>query len=86
MRHSQLVSGVSGMAMNLDIRRGEEVFVSYLPLAHILAFQVENGMLYYGCKICYSDPRELSKALALFKPTVFAGVPKVWSLLQAGMY
>lgn len=86
MRHSQLVAGVSGMAMNLDIRRGAEVFVSYLPLAHILALQVENGMIYYGGKICYSDPRELSKALALFKPTVFAGVPKVWSLLQAGMY
>ena len=86
MRHSQLVAGVSGMAMNLDIRRGQEVFVSYLPLAHILALQVEIGLLYYGSKICYSDPRMLTKTLSRYKPTVFAGVPKVWSLLKEGTY
>jgi len=85
MRHSQLVAGVSGMAMNLDIRKGQEVFVAYLPLAHILALQVEIGMLYYGVKICYSDPRRLSRTLSLYKPTVFAGVPKVWDSLKGGL-
>jgi len=85
MEHSQLVAGVSGMAMNLDIRNGREVFVSYLPLAHILALQVMNGMLYYGVKQCFSDPRQLSKTLPLFKPTIFAGVPKVWDLLKGGV-
>ena len=85
MRHSQLVAGVSGMAMNLDIRKGQEVFVAYLPLAHILALQVEIGLLYYGGKICYSDPRRLSKTLSLYKPTIFAGVPKVWDLLKGGL-
>ena len=86
MRHSQLVSGVSGMAMNVDIRSGEEVYVSYLPLAHILALQIENVMIYCGAKICYTDPRELPKSMSLYKPTIFAGVPKVWSLLHGGMY
>lgn len=85
MKHSQLVAGVSGMAMNLDIRRGKEVFVSYLPLAHILALQVENGLLSYGAKICYSDPRQIAKTLPLYRPTLFAGVPKVWDLLKAGV-
>jgi long-chain acyl-CoA synthetase len=82
MTHEQLVSGVSGMAMNVKLRVGKEVFMSYLPLAHILALQIQNYLLYAGAKVCFSDPRELPHAMPLFKPTVFAGVPKVWDIIK----
>jgi long-chain acyl-CoA synthetase len=85
MRHSQLVAGVSGMQMNVNLISGKDVFVSYLPLAHVLALQIENAMLNNGTKICYSDPRQLAKTLSVFKPTIHAGVPKVWELLQTGL-
>ena len=85
MRHSHLVAGIAGMVLNVRLREGKEVFVSYLPLAHILALQVENVMLSTGATLCYADPRQLSNAMPKFKPTIFAGVPKVWDLLQTGL-
>ena len=85
MRHSNLVAGLAGMVTNVHLREGKETFVSYLPLAHILALQVENILLSVGATLCYTDPRQLSKAMPKFKPTIFAGVPKVWELLRNGL-
>lgn len=85
MTHSQLVSGVSGMAMNVTLRSGRERYVSYLPLAHILALQIENALLNCGSRICYADPRTMAQALPMFKPTLFAGVPKVYEMLRAAL-
>jgi long-chain acyl-CoA synthetase len=84
MSHAHLVAGVSGMAENVHLDR-DDVYVSYLPLAHILAFQVENVMIINGATICYSDPRELAHSMPMFKPTVFAGVPKVYDILKSGL-
>jgi len=85
MKHSHLVAGIAGMATNVDLREGQETFVSYLPLAHILALQIENAMLSVGATLCYTDPRQLPKVMPKFQPTIFAGVPKVWELLQGGL-
>ena len=85
MQHANLVAGISGMVTNVKLRPGKEVFVDYLPLAHILALQVENVLLSYGAKLCYSDPRQLGKALPIFKPTIFAGVPAVWDRLMTSL-
>ena len=85
MKHSHLVAGLAGMITNVKLREGQEVFVSYLPLAHILALQVENGLLSVGATLCYTDPRNMSKFMPKFKPTIFAGVPKVWELLQQAL-
>ena len=85
MRHSHLVAGVGGMAQNVTLRDSREMYVSYLPLAHILALQCEAAMLGCGATLCYTDPRELPRALPRFSPTVFAGVPKVWEMLKAGL-
>lgn len=85
MKHSHLVAGIAGMVTNVHLREGEETFVSYLPLAHILALQIEHVMLSVGATLCYTDPRQLPKAMPKFQPTIFAGVPKVWELLQGGL-
>jgi long-chain acyl-CoA synthetase len=85
MTHQQLVSGVSGMRMNVNLRGGKEVVISYLPLAHVLALQIENALLNAGAKICYSDARQLPKALSMFHPTVQAGVPKVYEIVQGAL-
>lgn len=85
MKHSHLVAGIAGMVLNVHLREGEEVFVSYLPLAHILALQVENVLLSVGATLCYSDARQLSHVMPKVQPTIFAGVPKVWELLQGGL-
>jgi len=85
MKHSSLVSAISGMRIEVQLREGQESYVSYLPLAHVLAMQCENAMFGTGAKVCYTDPRELPKALPLFKPTLHAGVPKVWDMFKDGL-
>lgn len=85
MKHSQLVAGIAGMVKNVHLRPGKETFVSYLPLAHILALQIENVMLSVGATLCYSDPHDLPKCMSMYKPTIFAGVPKVYETLKNGL-
>lgn len=85
MKHAQLVSGVGGMSQNVPLKAGEERYVSYLPLAHILALQVETTLLYLGAEIWYADPRGMPQILPKAKPTYFVGVPKVYELLRAGL-
>jgi len=38
----------------------QEVYLAYLPAAHILEFTVEMGILAYGAAIGYSDPKTIS--------------------------
>lgn len=85
MEHAQLVSGGAGMSQGVPLKPGQERYVSYLPLAHILALQIENIMLYLGSEIWYTDPRGLPEILPKAKPTYFAGVPKVWEMLRLGL-
>lgn len=85
MQHQQLVAASSGISPRVGIRKGKETYISYLPLAHVLALQAETGMLAHGGKICYSDPRQLITTMPMFKPTIHAGVPKVWELFKAGL-
>lgn len=84
MTHAHLVAAVSGMAENVPIEQ-DDVYVSYLPLAHILALQIEIILITIGATVCYSDPRELAKALPMFQPTLFAGVPKVYEILKSAL-
>lgn len=85
MKHSHLIAGLAGMASNVQLREREEVYVSYLPLAHILALQVEHVLLKLGGTSCYTDPRQLAKDMPRFQPTIMCGVPKVWEMLQMGL-
>jgi long-chain acyl-CoA synthetase len=85
MQHSQLIAGIAGMVQNVQLRPGKEVYVSFLPLAHILALQVENVLLSVGATLCYTDAHDLSRALPMYQPTVFGGVPKVFEMLKTGL-
>ncbi len=62
-------------------------FFSYLPLCHIAErFLVELGALYSGGSIAFSESLEkFPKNLAEVQPTVFLGVPRIWSKFQQGI-
>jgi long-chain acyl-CoA synthetase len=62
-------------------------FFSYLPLCHIAErFLVELGGLYSGGSIAFSESLEkFPKNLAEVQPTVFLGVPRIWSKFQQGI-
>ncbi len=62
-------------------------FFSYLPLCHIAErFLVELGGLYSGGSISFSESLDkFPKNLAEVQPTVFLGVPRIWSKFQQGI-
>uniref|UniRef100_A0A7S4IMN0 AMP-dependent synthetase/ligase domain-containing protein n=1 Tax=Prymnesium polylepis TaxID=72548 RepID=A0A7S4IMN0_9EUKA len=70
-----------------------EVYLGYLPLAHILELSAEFFYFSTGNMVGYADPKTLlggperaypTGGLEEFKPTLMAGVPKVWETIKAG--
>lgn len=59
----------------------EQVFISYLPLAHIYARLVEHGALWGGVAVGYfhGDILALVDDLKALRPTAFTSVPRLWN-------
>lgn len=55
--------------------------LSYLPLAHIFEKAVINGIYCFGAKIGFynGDVLKLKEDLGLWKPTIFASVPRLYN-------
>ncbi|MDP3857858.1 MAG: AMP-binding protein [Stagnimonas sp.] len=77
---------VEGLLKAMPPRR-EEIFFSYLPLAHMFERgAVEISSLYLGAKIYFLEHLEkLPEQLAFVRPTRFFGVPLVYTRIQAGI-
>lgn len=62
--------------MNVD-----DVWYSYLPLPHVFERMVQTSMYQCGCKIGFfsGDIRAMPSDLAALRPTIFGGVPRVWT-------
>jgi len=90
--HSQIVAAVASAEKCLGVNDGEDVYLGYLPLAHILELMAEFAFISMGCTICYADPKTLTAtgaypigALEQFSPTLMAGVPKIWDVIKKGV-
>ncbi len=62
-------------------------FFSYLPLCHIAEkFLVEMGGIYTGGRIDFAESLDtFAQNLAYSSPTVFLGVPRIWTKFQQGV-
>lgn len=62
-------------------------FFSYLPLSHIAErLLVEIGSIYTGGEVAFAESLEkFAKNLAAARPTVFLGVPRIWTKFQQGI-
>lgn len=90
--HRALLGTCAAEILVLGIREGEEVYLGYLPLAHIMELVAELCMIAKGCSICYADPKSLTTsgaypigALEQFSPTIMAAVPKIWDVIKKGV-
>lgn len=65
----------------------EDVYFSFLPLAHIFDQIIETYCIYRGSSIGFwqGDVRFLVEDLVVLKPTVFCGVPRVYDKIYAGI-
>lgn len=76
------------MAMDeLKLKPHTQRFFSYLPLGHIAErLLVEMGSIYTGSQVSFAESLDTFAAnLAESKPTVFLGVPRIWSKFQQGI-
>ena len=65
----------------------DDVFVSYLPLAHVSErFTSQWNGIYSGHDVYFCpNLNDLLAHLLVARPTVFVGVPRVWEKLMAGI-
>lgn len=72
---------------------GDDTFLAYLPLAHILEYIVELALLFVGMTIGYGRVKTLTDAsvrnclgdIREFKPSIMVGVPAVWETIRKGI-
>jgi long-chain acyl-CoA synthetase len=96
--HSALVATIAAMEKYFILVGGgvesDDIFMSYLPLAHVFDFFCECFFLFRGSKIGYyrGDQKTLVDDIGVLKPTIFVGVPRVFeriykkvnSMIEAG--
>jgi len=94
--HSALVSTVKAFHFVTDPPTPEDIYLGYLPLAHILELLAENTMMVQGVPIGYSSPNTLtdnSTKIAkggtgdttILRPTLMCAVPLVLDRIFKGI-
>ena len=71
---SNAVAAFSGIH---DLKRGEEVALSFLPLTHVFARAIQYGYMAWGVAVYFTTPERVGEHLRDVEPTVFATVPRV---------
>ena len=73
------------------VKTDDDMYIAYLPLAHIFELMAEFACLAQGVCLCYADPKTLTAtgsypigALEAYKPTLMIGVPKIWDVIKKG--
>ncbi|XP_029703059.1 long-chain-fatty-acid--CoA ligase 4 isoform X1 [Takifugu rubripes] len=88
MAHSNLIAGMTGQCERIPGLGPDDIYVAYLPLAHVLEMTAEISCVSYGCRIGYSSPQTLSDQSTKIKkgskgdcsvlnPTLMAAVPEI---------
>ncbi|XP_027729570.1 long-chain-fatty-acid--CoA ligase 3 isoform X2 [Vombatus ursinus] len=86
--HSNIIAGITGMAERIPELGEEDVYIGYLPLAHVLELSAELVCLSHGCRIGYSSPQTLADQstkikrgskgdTSMLRPTLMAAVPEI---------
>ncbi|XP_067949293.1 long-chain-fatty-acid--CoA ligase 4-like [Watersipora subatra] len=96
LSHSNVMAACSGLLARVKAR-SDDVYVGYLPLAHILELSAEIACIYAGCRIGYSSPNTLADTstaikkgqkgdVSLLRPTVMACVPTVMDRIYKSVW
>lgn len=65
----------------------EDIYFSYLPLPHIFERFALYTVISVGATVCFAsgDIRKIKDDLAIVKPTIFCGVPRVFNRFYQAM-
>ncbi|KAF8963791.1 long-chain-fatty-acid-CoA-ligase [Flammula alnicola] len=92
--HGNLIASISSVSIVFGphIPTGD-IYLAYLPLAHVLEYIVELCAMYVGITCGYARPKTLTDAgvkgcrgdLIELKPHIMFGVPSVWETIRKGI-
>ncbi|XP_021768691.1 long chain acyl-CoA synthetase 1-like [Chenopodium quinoa] len=91
LTHDNMAMFLSGLDLFLeqfdDKMTVNDVYLSFLPLAHILDRVIEEYFFHKGASVGFfhGNVKEISDDLMELKPTFFAGVPRVFDRVYEGI-
>jgi len=86
MSYRAISGGLECIENTIEIN-GEDTFLSYLPLAHILErIAVEIMSVVYGCQVSFVENLStFSSNLVNTNPSIFIAVPRIWVKIKQGI-
>lgn len=82
LTHRNIASNISAWLPTLGFHAGH-ISLSFLPLSHVTARNVDLGLLYRGVTLAYvSFFEQLPKAMLEVRPTIFVAVPRVYEKIH----
>ncbi|KAL1549599.1 Long chain acyl-CoA synthetase 7 peroxisomal, variant 2 [Salvia divinorum] len=86
LSHGNLISSVAGMTLAVKFY-SSDIYISYLPLAHIYERANQIMSAYYGVAVGFyqGDNLKLMDDLAALRPTIFSSVPRLYNRIYAGI-
>ncbi|XP_009767906.1 long chain acyl-CoA synthetase 6, peroxisomal [Nicotiana tabacum] len=86
LSHANLIASVAGMTLSIKFYPSD-IYISYLPLAHIYERANQITSAYYGVAVGFyqGDNLKLMDDLAALRPTIFSSVPRLYNRIYAGI-
>ncbi|KAF9618831.1 hypothetical protein IFM89_002699 [Coptis chinensis] len=86
LSHENLIANTSGTSISVKFFPSD-VYISYLPLAHIYERANQVMSVYYGTAVGFyqGDNLKLMDDMAALRPTIFCSVPRLYNRIYAGI-
>lgn len=86
LTHGNLIASVAGMSISV-LFLPTDIYISYLPLAHIYERANQIMSVYYGVAVGFyqGDNLKLMDDLVVLRPTIFCSVPRLYNRIYAGI-
>jgi long-chain acyl-CoA synthetase len=94
IKHSNLIAAIGAVNTLVGHHlKPDDMFLAFLPLAHILEYVVELCFVFLGICSGYGRVKTLTDQsvrnckgdIKAFRPTIMVGVPAVWELIRKGI-
>ncbi|KAK9691893.1 hypothetical protein RND81_09G226900 [Saponaria officinalis] len=86
LTHANLIASTAGMSFTIKFNP-TDVYMSYLPLAHIYERVNQITSVYYGVAVGFyqGDNLKLMDDMLELRPTIFCSVPRLYNKIYAGI-
>ncbi|KAK7859157.1 long chain acyl-coa synthetase 6 [Quercus suber] len=86
LTHGNLIANVAGTSLSVKFFPSD-VYISYLPLAHIYERVNQIATVYNGVAVGFyqGDNMKLMDDVAALRPTIFSSVPRLYNRIYAGI-